>query len=57
MRGLIKLKYKQINSYMHLQIDRPYIALNSETYILIRQQNSEHVKRLVMNFTLKNFSW
>ena len=29
---------KQVNSYTHLQIDRPYIALNSETYILIGQQ-------------------
>ena len=29
---------KQANSYTHLQIDGPYIALNSETYILIRQQ-------------------
>ena len=24
-------------SYMHLQINKPYIALNSETYISIRQ--------------------
>ena len=23
---------------MHLQVDRPYIAVNSETYITIRQQ-------------------
>ena len=29
---------KQVHSYIHLQIDRPYIALNFETYILIRQQ-------------------
>ena len=27
---------KQANSYTHLQIDRPYIALNSETYISLR---------------------
>ena len=32
------------DSYTHLQVDRPYIALNSETYITIRQQNSEHAK-------------
>ena len=25
------------DSYMHLQVDRPYTALNSETYITIRQ--------------------
>ena len=28
----------QANSYAHLQINRLYIALNSETNILIRQQ-------------------
>ena len=28
----------QAHSYTHLQIDRPYIALNSEMYITIRQQ-------------------
>ena len=27
---------KQAHSYAHLQIDRPYIALNSETCITIR---------------------
>ena len=27
---------KQAISYPYLQIDRPYIVLNSETYILIR---------------------
>ena len=29
---------KQVHSYTHLQVDRPYIVLNSETYILLRQQ-------------------
>ena len=29
---------KQANYYKHLQIDRPYIALNSETYISLKQQ-------------------
>ena len=29
---------KHADLYTYLQIDRPYIALNSETYILIRQQ-------------------
>ena len=28
-------KNKQPNSYTHFQIDRPYIALNSEIHILI----------------------
>ena len=29
---------KQAHSFTHLQIDRPYIALHSETYMTIRQQ-------------------
>ena len=29
---------KQAQSYMHLQVNKPYIALNSETYISIKQQ-------------------
>ena len=28
----------QAQSYTHLQVNKPYIALNSETYISIRQQ-------------------
>ena len=31
-------KNMQAHSYTHLQVDRQYIALNSETYITIRQQ-------------------
>ena len=27
---------KQAKSYMHLQIDTPYMGLNSETYIIIK---------------------
>ena len=27
---------KQAKSYMHLQIDTPYMALKSETYIIIK---------------------
>ena len=37
---------KYASSYTHLQISRPYIALNSETYISIRQQESEHTNWL-----------
>ena len=37
---------KQANSYMHLQIDRPHIALNSETYISIRQQELGMCKKI-----------
>ena len=46
---------KHANSYTHLQIDRPYIALNSETYISIRQQELRTYKKIGYNFTPKNF--
>ena len=29
----------QAQSYMYLQVNKPYIALNSETYMSIRQKN------------------
>ena len=29
---------KQAHSYTHLQIDRPHVVLNSETYISLRHQ-------------------
>ena len=37
---------KQAVSYTHLQVDRPYIALNSETYTTIRQQELRACKRI-----------
>ena len=33
-------------SYMHLQIRKPYITLNSETYISLRQQELRSCKRI-----------
>ena len=36
----------QADSYMHLQVDRPYVALNTETYIAIRQQELTTCKRI-----------
>ena len=44
-------------SYIHIQINKPYIALNCETYISIRQQELRTCKRLGMNFTVRNFLW
>ena len=41
---------KQADSYTHSQIDRPYIALNSETYILIRQQELQTCKKIGYKF-------
>ena len=34
----------KVDSYMHLQVDRPYIALKFETYITIRQQEHRTCK-------------
>ena len=38
------------HSYSHLQIDRQYIALNSETYITVRQQELRTYKRIRYKF-------
>ena len=40
----------QALSYTHLQINKPYIALNSETYISIRQQELRTCKRIGYEF-------
>ena len=40
----------QANSYTHLEINRPYIALNLETYITIRQQELRTCKRIGYEF-------
>ena len=37
-------------SYTHLQLNKPYIALNSETYISIRQQELSTYKRIGYEF-------
>ena len=41
---------KQAHSYSHLWIDKPYIALNSETYITIWQQELRTCKRIGYEF-------
>ena len=43
----------QAQSYTHLQINRPYIALNSEMYITIRQQQLRTCKRIGYEFYCK----
>ena len=40
----------QAQSYAHLQINEPYIALNSETYITNRQQELRTCKRMGYEF-------
>ena len=41
---------KWSDSYTHLQINRPYIALNSETYISIRQEELWTCKKIGYEF-------
>ena len=38
------------HSYKHLQVKKPYIALNSETYIALRQQELRTCKRIGYKF-------
>ena len=40
----------QAQSYMQLQVNKPYIALNSETYISIRQQELRTCKKIGYEF-------
>ena len=40
----------QAQPHMHLQVNKPYIALNSETYISIRQQELRTCKRIGYEF-------
>ena len=40
----------QADSYMHLQVERPYNALNFQTYITIRQQELRTCKRIGYEF-------
>ena len=40
----------QAQSYTHLQVNKPYIVLNSETYISIRQQELRTLKRIGYKF-------
>ena len=40
----------EAQSYMHLQIRKPYIALNSETYISLRHQELRSCKRIGHEF-------
>ena len=43
----------QGHSYTHPQVDRPYIALNSEMYITVRQQELRMCKRIGYEFYCK----
>ena len=41
---------EKAQSYTHLQVRKPYIALNSETYITLRIQELETCKRIGYEF-------
>ena len=43
-------KNSKAQLYMHLQVRKPYIALNSETYISLRQQELWLCKRIGYEF-------
>ena len=43
-------KNAKAQSYTHLQVRKPYIALNSETYISLRQQELRSCKRIGYEF-------
>ena len=47
----------QAHSCTHIQVDRLYSTLNSETYITIRQQELRTCKSIAMNFTVRNSLW
>ena len=44
----------QAQSYTHLQVNKPYIALNLDTYISIRQQELRTCKRIGCEFYCKD---
>ena len=44
---------KQAHSFTHLQINKPYIALNSETFVTIRQQGLRTCKKVGYEFCCK----
>ena len=46
-------RYTKAQSYTHLRIEKPYIALNSETYISLRQQELGSCKKIGYEFYCK----
>ena len=50
-------KNKQAHSYTYLKIKKPYIALNSETYISLRAQELATCKRIGYEFYCEELSW
>ena len=47
--------HKKEQSYTHLHVTKPYITLNSETYISLINWELRTCQTLVMNFIEMNF--
>ena len=45
------------DSFMWIRIDKPYIALNLDTYVSIRSEELRTCKRIIMNTIVKNYLW
>ena len=43
-------------SHTHLKVKKPYLALNSETYILLTHQELRSCKKIGNEFIVKNLS-
>ena len=50
-------KNKQADLYTQLKINRPYIAVNSETYISLRSQELAMCKRIGYEFYCEELLW
>ena len=50
---LVLVKNTKAQPYTHLQVRKPYIALNSETYISLQQQKLRSCKRIGYEFYCK----
>ena len=48
-------KNTKADSYTQLQIKKPYLALNTEMYINVRQQELATCKRIGYKFFVRNF--
>ena len=45
----------KIQPYTQLKIDKPYIALNDETYISIHSQELNTCKRIALSTSVRNY--
>ena len=48
---------KRADSYTWIRIDKPYIALNLDTYIYICSEELRTCKKIALNIIVKNYLW